>query len=120
MIGDTLKLLNKKRLVVNERVEESPAWIDKLEVIFCNLSSAFSSVKTIEKTPTSKNCKSTHVPKNKGFTSSNNDEVIKNPTYKSEFFNFIPWSVIIEDMHARSLRNYVCVIEEFETKEDNT
>ena len=132
-MGDDLKLLKEKGHVVNERVEESPAQIDKLEEIFRNLGSTFPSVKTIEKTPTSKNWKSKHVSKNKGAASSSNNEdlkmisvhpdfaeLIKKPTCKSEFFIFIPRSMIIENMHARSLRNYGCVIEEWETEEDNT
>ena len=47
--GDALKLLKEKETVVNERVEESPYQIDKIEEIFSNLGSAFSSIKTIEK-----------------------------------------------------------------------
>ena len=36
---------------MNERIEESPPRIDKLEEIFSNLSTAFASAKTIEKNP---------------------------------------------------------------------
>ena len=46
---DVFKLLREKETVVNERIGESHSQIDKLEEIFSNLSSAFSSVKTIEK-----------------------------------------------------------------------
>ena len=47
-------MLKEKEPIINERVEQSPARIDKLEEIFNNLGSAFSSVKTIEKTPPNK------------------------------------------------------------------
>ena len=46
--------------------------------------------------------------------------MIKKPTCKGEFFNFIPQSVIIENIHARYFINHGCVIDELETKEDNT
>ena len=42
--GDAFKLLKEKETVVNERIEESPYRIDKLEEIFSNLGSDFSSV----------------------------------------------------------------------------
>ena len=113
-------------------MEESPSRIDKLEEIFSNLGSTFPSVKTIEKTPTSKNWKSKHVSKNKGAASSSNNEdlkmisihpnfveVIKSPTCKNEFFNLIPRSIIIENMHAKSLKNSKCLIEELENKYGN-
>ena len=48
-MGDDLKVL--KESIVNERIEESPARIDKLEGIFSNLSSAFSSIKTSRELP---------------------------------------------------------------------
>ena len=77
--------------------------------------------------------KITQVTKNKGATSNNNKEdlkmisihpnfveVIKDPTCKNEFFNLIPRSIITENMHAKSLKNFGCVIEELGTKDDNT
>ena len=70
-IGDTLKLLREKGPVVNERLDESPAGIDKLEEIFSNIRTAFASAKTIEKTLV-KIGKIIQVTKNKGATSSNN------------------------------------------------
>ena len=128
--GDAFKLLREKETISNERIGESPSWIDNLEETLSNLSSAFSSMKTIDKTPV-KICKATSVTKNKGATSSNHKEdlkmisvyhnfveVVKDPICKNEFFNVIPRSVIIENLHAISLRNFV--IEELETKDDNT
>ena len=70
-VGITLKMLKEKEPIINERVEQSPVRIDKLEEIINNLGSAFSSVKTIEKSPPCKNCKFMYVPKKKGATSSN-------------------------------------------------
>ena len=76
-VGINFKMLKEKEPIINERVEQSPARIDKLEEIMNNLGSTFSSVKTIEKTPPSKNYKFIYVPENKGATSSNNSEVLK-------------------------------------------
>lgn len=99
-----------------------------MEEIFSNFISSFSSIKTVEK-----KFNYTHVPNNKGASSNSNNEdlkmisihpdfveVLKTPTFKSELFNFIPRSVIIENMYARSYKNYGCVIEELGTKDDNT
>ena len=70
--GDVFKLLKEKGTIIHERIEESPSQIDKLEEIFSNLSTAFASAKTIEKPPV-KVGKISRVTKNKGATSSNND-----------------------------------------------
>ena len=64
-VGITPKMLKEKEAIINERVEQSPARIDKLEEIVNNLGYALSSVKTTEKTPPSKNCKFIYVPKDK-------------------------------------------------------
>ena len=47
--GDALKVLKEKEPAFNERIEESPARIDKLEEIFSNLSTVFTSAKTTKK-----------------------------------------------------------------------
>ena len=47
--GDALKLLKEKGPIVDKRVEESPAQIDKLEEIFSNLSSIFFLLKLLKK-----------------------------------------------------------------------
>ena len=76
-VGTTLKMLKEKESVINEGIEQSPAGIDKLEEVINNLGFTFSSVKTIERSPPSKNCKFLYVPKNKGSTSINGSEDLK-------------------------------------------
>ena len=49
--GEICKLLKERGTVIHEWIEESTSRIDKLEEIFSNLSTAFASAKTIEKTP---------------------------------------------------------------------
>ena len=131
-VGEAFKLLKEKETVVNERVEEIPYLIDKLEEVFSNLGLTFSSVKTIEKTPV-KVGKITQVTKNKVATPSGHKgylkmisihpdfvEIIRDPIYKSEFFGIFPRSVVIENIHAKFLKKSSCVIEELKTKDDNT
>jgi hypothetical protein len=132
-VGITLKMLKEKEPIINERMEQSPARIDKLEEIINNLGSAFSSVKTIEKVTPSKNCKFTYVPKANGAISSKGNEelkmisvhpnfidVIREPIYKNKKINFVPRSVIMRNTYVKSTRKGGCVIEELETKDDNT
>lgn len=64
-VGETFKWLKEKGTIIHERIEESSSRIDKLEEIFSNLSTAFASAKTIEKTSI-KISKITQVTKNKG------------------------------------------------------
>ena len=130
--GEGLKLLKEKGTVIHERIEQRPSRIDKLEEIFSNLSTAFASAKTIEKTPL-KIGKVTQVTKNKGSTSSNSNkedlkmisihpdfvEVIRDPFCKNEFFQFIPRSIVIEIFYAKSLKDPKCLIEELD-KGDKT
>mgnify|MGYP005838791085 CR=1 FL=1 len=73
-VGEVLKLLKGKGTIINERIEESPSRIDKLEEIFCNLSRVFASAKTIEKNPL-KIGKITQDTKNKGANSSNDKDL---------------------------------------------
>ena len=116
-------MLKDKGTIIHERIEETTSWIDKLEEIFSNLSTPFSSAKTIEKTPV-KIGKITHVTKNKGATSNSSKEylkmisihpdlveVVKEPTCKNEFFKLVPRSIVIENLYAKSLKNYKCLIE---------
>jgi len=65
---DIFKLLKERGTLIHERIEESPSWIDKLEEIFSNLSTTFTTTKIVEETP-EKSKKS----RNKGASSSNND-----------------------------------------------
>ena len=104
-----------------------------MEEIINNLGSAFSSVKTIERTPRSKTCKFIYVPKNKGATSGNESEdlkmisvhpnfidLIKEPIYENKFLTFVPRSVIVKNMYAKTPRKHGCVIKELDMKYDNT
>ena len=59
----TLKTPKAKEPIIDERVEQSPARIDKLEEIITNLGSAFASVKTTPKFPPNKTNKFIYVPK---------------------------------------------------------
>jgi hypothetical protein len=117
---------------VNERVEQSPARIDKIEEIIINLGSDFSSIKNIDKNSPNKNCKFIYVPKTNGANSSKRDEdlkmisvypnfidIIKEPVHKSKILDFVPKSVMMNTCVKSSRRNG-CVIEELETKDDNT
>ena len=126
-MGDVLKLLREKETVVNGRIGESPSRMDKLEQIFWNLSSAFSSVRTIEKTPVII-CKSTQVTKNKGATSNSNKEDLKmisihpnfvemvnGPICKNDFFQSYSLKYCHWNMQAKSLKDSSCLIEELET-----
>ena len=69
----------------------------------------------------------------KGATSSNSNngdlkmisvrpdfvEVIRDPFWKNEIFEFIPRSVVIENIYAKSLKDSKCLIEELD-KDDKT
>jgi hypothetical protein len=99
-LGDAVKALREKEPIVHNRLEESPARIDKLEEILSNLSLAFSSINTIEKTPT----KTSKGTRSKGETLGSNKGDLKmisihpdfvEAIYKSEFFNFIPRSIAV-------------------------
>ena len=46
-------------------------------------------------------------------------EVIRDPFCKNEIFEFIPRSVVIENLYAKSLRDSKCLIEELD-KDDKT
>jgi hypothetical protein len=113
-VGITLKTLKEKESVINERIEQSPGRIDKLEEIINNLGSAFSSVKKIDRTPPNKDCKFMYVPKTKGATSSKENEdlkmisvhpnfidIIKEPIYESKILDFVPRSVMIKKILCR-------------------
>ena len=120
--GEVFKLLKEKGIIIHERIEESPSRIEKLEELFSNLTTAFPSAKTIEKIPV-KISKITQVTKNKGATSSNKGdlkkisihqdfvEVLRDPSGKNEFFKFVPRSIFIENLYAKSLRGSKCLIE---------
>ena len=46
-------------------------------------------------------------------------EVRRDPFCKNEFFKFIPRSIVIEDLYAKSLKHSKCLIEELD-KDDKT
>ena len=131
-IGDVLKVLKEKEPIANKKLDQDSTRIGNLEDIITNLGSAFASVKTTPDFPSTKTTKLTYVPKNKGETSSKENEdlkmisvhpnfinIIKEPIDTSEFLDFLPRSVII-DKTKGSPKGYRCVIEELHTKDDNT
>ena len=96
------------------------------------MGSAFSSIKTIYNIPPTKICRFTYLPKNKGESSSKENEdlktisvhpiffdIIKEPIATREFLDFLPRSLII-DRTKESPKDYKCAIEELHTKDDNT
>ena len=109
--GEIFKFLKEKGTLIHARIDESPSRIDKLEEIFSNLSTAFASTKT-----TKFFIKIGKVTKNKGATSSNSYkedfkmsgihpnfvEVMRDPFCKCEILEFIPRSVVIEELYAKS------------------
>ena len=46
-------------------------------------------------------------------------EAIRDPFVKNEFFKFVPRSIVIENLYAKSLRDSKCLIEEM-NKDDKT
>src|SRR6266511_3674872 len=103
---------------MHDRIEESPSQIDKLEEIFSNLSAAFASSKTIEKTPI-KIGKTIQVTKNKSATPSHNNkedlkmisihpnfvEVMRDPLCKNKFLKLVPRNIVIENLYAKYFKN---------------
>lgn len=41
-------------------------------------------------------------------------EVVRDPFCKNEFFQFIPRSIVIEDLYAKSLKDPKCLIKELD------
>ena len=99
-----------------------------MEEIFSNLSTAFTTTEIIEETPVK-----SRRSRNKGASSSDSNkgdlkmisihpdfvEVIRDPFCKNGIFEFIPRSVVIENLYAKSLRDSKCLIEELD-KHDKT
>ena len=107
-VGVTLKSFKEKEPIVNERIDQDSTRIDKLEGIITNLGSAFSSFKNTPNPPT-KIAKLVYVPKNKGESSSKENEdlksisvhpnlfaIIKEPFATNEFLDFLPKSLIFK------------------------
>ena len=108
-VGVTLKNLKEKEPIVNEKIDQDSTRIGKLEDIITNLGSAFPSIKTTQNLPPTKIAKFTYIPKNKGESSSKENEdlksisvhpnffdIIKEPIATNEFIDFLPRSLIID------------------------
>ena len=89
---------------------------------------AFTTTKIIEETPVksrrSKNKGATPSDSNKGDLKminihSNFIEVIRDPFCEKKFFNFMPRSIVTENLYAKSLKNPKCSIKELD-KDDKT
>ena len=76
-VGVTLNNLREKEPIVNEKIDQDSTRIDKLEDIITNLGSAFFVVKNTSNIPPSKVAKFIYVPKNKGESSSKENEDLK-------------------------------------------
>jgi len=131
-VGVTLKNLREKEPIVNEKIDRDSTRIGKLEDIITNLGSAFSSVKTTLNLPPTKIAKFIYVPKNKGESSSKNNEdlksisvhpnflhIIREPIVTNEFLDLLPRSLTICKT-KESPKNHKCVIEDLHTEDDNT
>ena len=88
-VGVTLKNLREKEPIVNEKIDQDSTRIGKLEDIVTNLGFAFSSVKTTQNLPPTKIAKFTYVPKNKGESSSKDNEDLKSISVHSNFFHIL-------------------------------
>jgi hypothetical protein len=84
-LGDAIKALREKESIIHNRLEESPARIDKLEEILSNLSMAFSSINTTKKTPT----KTSKGTRSKGETLGSNKGDIKMISIHPDFVEAI-------------------------------
>ena len=124
-------MIKKKEPIVNERIDLDSTRIGKLENTITNLGSAFSSVKNTPNPPT-KTAKFIYVPKNKGESSSKENEdlksisvhpnffdIIKEPFATIEFLDFSPRSLIINKTKEPP-KGHVCSIEELHTEDGNT
>ena len=75
-VGVTLKKFKEKEPIVNEKIDLDSTRIGKLEDIITNLGAAFSCQKNTS-TPPTKIAKLIYVPKNKGESSSKENEDLK-------------------------------------------
>ena len=131
-VGVTLNFFKEKEPIVNERIDQDSTRIDKLEGIITNLGSAFSAVRNTSNHPPTKVAKFMYVPKNKGESSSKENEdlksvsvhpsffaIIKEPFATNEFLDFLPRSLIF-NKNKEPPKGYECSTEELLTKDDNT
>ena len=47
-------------------------------------------------------------------------DIIKEPIHKNKILDFVPRSAMMRNSHIKSIRKKGCVIDELETKDDNT
>ena len=130
-VGVTLKNLKEKEPIVNEKIDQDSTRIDKLEDIITNLGTAFSAVKNTSNPPPTEVAKFNYVPKNKGESSKENEDlksisvhpnffdIIKEPSATNEFLYFLRGSLIIRK-NKETPKGYKCSIEELHTEDDNT
>ena len=131
-VGVTWKNLKEKEPIVNEKIDQDSARIGKLGDIITHLGSAFSSIKTTKNLPSTKAAKFIYVPKNKGESTSKENEdlktisvhpnfldIIKEPIVTNEFLNFLLRSLIIYKT-KESPKNHECVINGLNTEDENT
>ena len=108
-VGVTLKNLKEKEPIVDEKIDQDSTRIGKLEDIITNLGSAFSSVKTTPNLTPTKIAKFTYVPKNKGESSSKNNEDLKSISVHPNFLDIIKEPIVTNeflDLLRRSLIIY--------------
>ena len=89
-----MKNLREKEPLVNEKMDQDSTRIGKLEDIISNLGSAFSSVKTTQNLPPTNIAKFTHVPKNKGESSSKDNEDLKSISIHPYFLDITKEPII--------------------------
>ena len=102
-VGVALKFFKEKGPMVNKKIDQDSTRIDKLEEIITNLGSAFSAVRNTSNLPPTKVAKFMYVPKNKGESSSKENEdlksisvhpnlfaIIKEPFATNEFLDLLP------------------------------
>ena len=131
-VGVKLKNLRDKEPIVNEKIDQDSTRIDKLEDIITKLGSAFSVVKNTSNLPPAKFATFIYVPKNKGESSSKENEdlksisvnpnlfdIIKEPFAMNEFLDLLPRRLIL-DKTKESPKDYMCSIEELHIKDGNT
>ena len=131
-VGVTLKNFKEKEPIVNEKLDQGSTSIDKLENNITNLGSAFASVKSTPNFPSTKAAKFIYVPKNRGKSSSGENEdlkmrsvhphfvnIMKEPFVTNEFLDFLPRSVIIDKIKEPPIRSKGVSVE-LHTKDDNT
>ena len=90
-VGVTLKNHREKEPIVNEKIDQDSTRIGKLEDIITNLGSTFSAVINTSNPPPAKFAKFIYVPKNKGESSSKENEDLKSiSVHPNHLRNLLP------------------------------